>query len=95
MPVAPDVPAIAETVPGYSALLWYGVIAPANTPQPIVDRLNQALSKAVQSPEIRDKLAADFGIDATHSSPQEFSKFIRSDIEKWTRVVKTGNIKLD
>jgi tripartite-type tricarboxylate transporter receptor subunit TctC len=95
MKVAPDLPAIAEAVPGYSADLWYGVLAPAGTPAPVIERLNQALAKAVQLPEIRDRLAADFGIDAAHSSPQDFSKFIRADIDKWTRVVKNGNIKLE
>lgn len=95
MAVAPDLPAIAEVVPGYSAELWYGVWAPPGTPRAIVDRLNQAIARAVQSPEIRDRLAADFGIEATHSTPEEFAKFIGADIGKWKRVVANGNIKLD
>jgi tripartite-type tricarboxylate transporter receptor subunit TctC len=95
MAVAPDLPAMAEAVPGYSAELWYGMWAPLGTARPIVDRLNQALAKIVQLPDVRDKLAADFGIEATHSSPEDFAKFIAADIQKWIRVVKNGNIKLD
>jgi tripartite-type tricarboxylate transporter receptor subunit TctC len=92
---APDLPAIGEVVPGYSADLWYGVWAPAGTPRAVVDRLNGALGRIVQNPEVRARLAGENGIEPAHSTPEEFGKFIAAEIQKWTRVVKTGNIKLE
>lgn len=92
---APDLPVIGEVVPGYSADLWYGVWAPAGTPRTVIDQLNQALGRIVQLPDVRARLSGENGIEATHSTPEEFGKFIAAEIQKWTRVVKTGNIKLE
>jgi tripartite-type tricarboxylate transporter receptor subunit TctC len=91
--VAPDVPTIAEAgVPGYEAVQWYGVLAPAHTPKEIVTRLNRELTAMLHSTEIKDRFAADGG-DAAGNTPEEFGRFIRSETEKWARVAKTAGIK--
>ena len=92
---APDVPAIAEVVTGYSADLWYGVWAPAGTPRAVIDQLNQALGRFLRLPEVRARLTKEIGIEPLHSPPEEFGKFIAAEIRKWTLVVKTGNIRID
>lgn len=92
---APDLPAIGEQVPGYAADLWYGMWAPAGTPRPVIDRLNQSLGRILQLPDVRERLTADISIEPKHTAPEEFARFIAAEIQKWTQVVKTGNIKLD
>jgi tripartite-type tricarboxylate transporter receptor subunit TctC len=92
---APDVPAIGEVVPGYAADLWYGAWAPAGTPRAVIDRLNQALGRIVQSPEVKARLAGENGIEPAHSTPEEFGKFIAAEIQKWSSVVKAGNIRIE
>jgi tripartite-type tricarboxylate transporter receptor subunit TctC len=92
---APDLPAIGEVVPGYAADLWYGLWAPAGMPRAVIDRLNQALGRIVQSADVRTRLAGENGIDPAHSTPEEFGKFIAAEIRKWSGVVKAGNIKLE
>ncbi len=91
-PVLPDVPAIAETVPGYAANNWWGIVVPAGTPKPIVDRLYGAIQKALKAPD----LVAEFdreGATIEQMSPAQFSAFIKTEIDKWGRVVKEGGIK--
>lgn len=92
---APDLPAIGEQVPGYAADLWYGMWAPAGTPRPVIDRLNQSLGRILQLPDVRERLATDISIEPKHTAPEEFARFIAAEIQKWTQVVKAGNIKLD
>ena len=92
---APDVPALGEVVAGYSADLWYGAWAPASTPRAVIDRLNQALGRIVQNPDVRARLSGELGIEPAHSTSEEFGKFIAAEIQKWTGVVKAGNIKVD
>lgn len=89
----PDVPSIAEAgVAGYEATQWFGVLAPAGTPRPIIDRLNQEIVKLLRLPEIRDRLIAD-GTDPVGNTPEEFAAYIRSETDKWTRVIKAAGIK--
>jgi tripartite-type tricarboxylate transporter receptor subunit TctC len=91
--VIPDVPTIAEAgVPGYSAASWNGVLVPAGVPQPILRKLNADIIKVLQSAEVRERLAGD-GAESVGSSAQEFGAFIRSEIEKWAKVVKTANLR--
>ena len=92
--VMPDVPAIAEFVPGYAVSGWNGMWAPAGTPREIVARLNQALARILKQPEIQEKLRAD-SREPAHSTPEEFTGVIARDIATWSRVVKSGNIKLE
>ncbi len=91
--VLPDVPTIAEAgVPGYEATIWLGVMAPANTPKAIVDKLNAEINKATQKPEV--KAAWDKqGAVAMPMTPSEFDAYLRKDIEKWGKVVRDANLK--
>jgi tripartite-type tricarboxylate transporter receptor subunit TctC len=86
--VLPDVPtAIEAGVPGYEATIWLGLMAPAGTPKPIIDKLNAAVNEAVKRPDIV-KLWKDQGAAPMSMSPEEFDKFLRADIVKWAEVVK-------
>ena len=90
----PDIPAIAETLPGYEAIQWYGILAPAGTTRDIVGKLQAEIARILVLPEVRDRLAAD-GADAVGSRPDEFAAYIRAELAKWGKVVKTGSIKLE
>ncbi len=90
----PDVPAIAEALPGFAIVSWQGIFAPAGVPQPIVDRLSGEMIKAVNDPETKSKLVGQ-GIEPSGMSPAEFSAFQKAEIDKWARVIKAGNIKVD
>ncbi len=92
--VAPDVPAIAEIVPGYEATSWQGVVAPAGTPRVIVDRLYREVAKALQSPDINDRLAAE-GTVTGGIVPDAFASFIKSETAKWAKVVKVSGARAD
>jgi tripartite-type tricarboxylate transporter receptor subunit TctC len=93
--VLPNVPTMSEAgVPGYEATIWLGLMAPKGTPKPIVDQLNAAVSKIVGQPEIK-QLWSKQGAVPMVMSPEAFEKYARDDIEKWARVIKTANIKLD
>ena len=88
----PNVPPVAEAgVPGYEAMQWYGLLAPAGTPPPIVARLNAEALKALQSDEMKEKLAAD-GAQPVGTSAEEFAALIRSELDKWTRVARAADI---
>jgi tripartite-type tricarboxylate transporter receptor subunit TctC len=93
-PVMPDLPAVAEFVPGYAATTWFAMWAPAGTPKEIVARLNQSITRLAQHPDIAARLRAD-GMEPAPSSPDEFARFIGDEIAKWSKVVKAGNIKID
>jgi tripartite-type tricarboxylate transporter receptor subunit TctC len=90
----PDVPAIAETLPGFGIVSWQAIFAPAGVPQPVVDRLSAELIKAVKDPDTTAKLVAQ-GIEPGGMTPAELGAFQKSEVEKWARVIKAGNIKLD
>ena len=91
-PVLPDVPAVAETLPGYSAGPWYGVLAPAGTPPEIVARLNQEIVKILRSPEVKQNLSSE-GADPVGSTPAEFAALLRAETERWGKVVKAAGVK--
>lgn len=88
----PDLPAIAELVPGYSAIFWYGLGAPAGTPKEIVSLLNQEIARILKLSDIAARLRA-YDLEAAHSTPEEFSRRIAREIAMWSKVIKTGNIK--
>jgi tripartite-type tricarboxylate transporter receptor subunit TctC len=91
----PNVPTIAEAgVPGYEATNWWGIMAPAGTPQPIVDKLTGDLEAILKTEEVQ-KLFQKEGADADYLPPAEFGKFIANEIPKWTKVVKEANIKVE
>lgn len=93
--VMPDVPTLSEAgVPGYEATIWLGLMAPRGTPQPVIDRLNEAVSKIVGSPEVKQAWAKQ-GAAPMVMNPATFAKYLNDDIAKWAAVIKTANIKLD
>ena len=90
---APEIPTIAEAgVPGYEAVQWFGILAPAGTPRPVIERLHRESVRVLQSPDIRERLQAD-GADPVASSPEEFAAFLRSETVKWAKVVKAVGIQ--
>lgn len=90
----PDIPSIAETIPGYEVRPWYGVLVPAGTPRRIIDRLNREIAGIVRSRDVEERLTVDGG-EVVGESPEEFAKTITEEIAKWTRLVKEAGIKLD
>ena len=91
-PSAPDVPAIAETVPKFEARSWIGVLVPAGTPREIVNRLNSVFVKLVNTPEVREQLIAQ-GVDPETNTPDEFAVFLRNEVSRAAQVVKAAGIK--
>ncbi|MEK6242983.1 MAG: tripartite tricarboxylate transporter substrate binding protein [Pseudomonadota bacterium] len=91
---APEVPTFEEAgVPGYEAIGWFGVVAPANTPADIINRLNMEIAAALSVPEIRDRALAA-GAEPLTNTPQEFAAMIREETRKWAQVIRSANIKL-
>ena len=94
-PLQPEVPTIAEAgVPGYEMDSWLGIVAPTGTPSPVLDRLNAEFNRALVVPQVREKLAAQ-GLDVVGGSVADFSRTIRADYDRFTRVIKTAGIKAD
>ncbi|MBC5785232.1 tripartite tricarboxylate transporter substrate binding protein [Ramlibacter sp. USB13] len=94
-PELPDVPTIAEAgVPGYEATSWFGMFAPANTPAPVVAKLNAALVKVLSQPDVKKKLAEQ-GAEPYSEKPEQFAAFIRSETDKWSKVVKESGASAD
>ena len=91
--LTPDVPTVAEAgVPAYEATIWLGVMAPAGTPQPIVDKLNAEIAKVINRADVKENWAKQGAVPLV-MSPAEFDKYLRADIEKWARVVQKSGIK--
>ena len=90
----PDLPAVAEMLPGFEVVGWYGVIGPANLPGPIVARLHEEFAKVLSQPEVRERIVAD-GSEPIGSTPGEFRQFMLADLAKWAKVVKQSGAKLD
>jgi tripartite-type tricarboxylate transporter receptor subunit TctC len=89
-----DIPAVAETFPGFDAVSWHGVFAPAGTPKPIVERLNALVSEALSSPQVKQQLA-NVALEPFVASPDEFARFIRAETDKWSGVVRKSGAKVD
>jgi tripartite-type tricarboxylate transporter receptor subunit TctC len=93
--VMPEIPTVSEAgVPGYDAVIWLGIMAPAGTPQPIVDRLNAEIGKIASSPEVKADWAKQGAVPMV-MTPDQFSQYMRDDIEKWAKVVKVSGAKVD
>jgi tripartite-type tricarboxylate transporter receptor subunit TctC len=93
-PFAPELPPVADTLPGFELVSWYGVFAPANTPPEIVAKVSAAVAAVVKTPESAEKLAA-LGATPVGSTPKEFAAFVQSELVHWEKIVKPLNITLD
>jgi tripartite-type tricarboxylate transporter receptor subunit TctC len=92
-PLTPDLPTVAETVPGYEATIWLGVMAPKDTPQDVITFLNGAINKAIELPEVKEVWLKQGAIPLV-KTPAEFDAFLRKDIDKWAEVVKVSGAKV-
>ncbi len=90
--VLPDVPPIADALPGYEARGWNGILAPAGTPKPVIDRLHREIVKVARSPEFGQVLTGE-GATAVGNTPAEFDAVIRADVKKWAKIIKEAGIK--
>jgi tripartite-type tricarboxylate transporter receptor subunit TctC len=94
-PGAPDLPTMEEAgVPGYEVAGWYGMLAPAKTPRPIIDKLNKEIVRILHSPDVQGRLAAD-GSEAVGNTPEQFGAHIKSEVAKWQKVIKEADIRVD
>jgi len=92
----PDVPALAEQgFPGFSALAWWGIFAPAGVPKPILDRFHAELVKTLNQPDLRKQLSEQMGMDIQVSDPATLQKFTLAEMQRWGKVVKQHGIKAD
>jgi len=91
-PLAPELPAIAETFPGYETRIWYGLVAPANTPKEIVTKVHDVVTASLGKPDVKSKLAG-LGLEPAPLPPAEFAAFIKQEIAKWTREIREAGIQ--
>jgi tripartite-type tricarboxylate transporter receptor subunit TctC len=89
----PDVPTVADAVPGYESVGWFGLLAPPKTPPDIVRKLNEVIVAAMQTQEFRDHLAT-LGAEPRPQTPEEFGRYINADVAKWSKLVKDNNVQL-
>lgn len=90
----PDLPAVAEVLPGFEVVGWYGVIGPAGMPRPIVNRLHDEFVSVLNRPDVRERIVAD-GSEPAGTTPEEFRLFMLADLAKWAKLVKESGAKLD
>jgi tripartite-type tricarboxylate transporter receptor subunit TctC len=90
----PDLPTVAEFVPGFEASAWFGLAAPRNTPIGIVEKLNKEINAGLADPKLKARFA-DLGAAALGGSPAEFGQFIADETEKWGKVIRAANIEAD
>ncbi|HYG54327.1 MAG TPA: tripartite tricarboxylate transporter substrate binding protein [Burkholderiales bacterium] len=94
VPSMPDIPAVAEALPGFEVVGWYGVIGPAGMPQPIVARLHQELVRILNQPDVRERIVTD-GSEPMGMGPEDFRRFMQADMDKWAKLVKESGAKLN
>jgi tripartite-type tricarboxylate transporter receptor subunit TctC len=93
-PIFPDVPTIAETVPGYETNAWGGIVVPAGTSKAIVTKLNTEINKALQSPALKERYAS-IEAEPVGGTPEQFAAYVKKETAKWAEVVKKSGAKLD
>ncbi len=91
-PTAPDIPTVAETIPGFAAETWFGIVAPAGTPHDVLEKINAAARQALAAADTKQRLA-QLGMSNGSSTPEEFDAYIKSEIAKWSKVIKDANIQ--
>ena len=94
LPALPDVPTIGETIKGFGATPWYGVFAPAGTPRSVINQLNAAIAKALESKDAQERLAG-VGCEPYKSSPEQFAQLVRDDLPRWAKIVKESGATID
>lgn len=90
----PDLPPVADTVPGYEVLTWQGFVAPAGTPKPIIDRLHTEVIKALKDPEFVSRMRS-LGMELYGTTPEEFAQYIKTEHDKWAKVIKATGARID
>ena len=90
----PDIPAVSETIPNYEVRAWYGIVVPARTPKPIIDKINRDIAVAMQAPDVVQRFTSDGG-EIIGGTPASFAKLIREEIAMWTRVARQAQLTLD
>jgi tripartite-type tricarboxylate transporter receptor subunit TctC len=93
-PILPDVPSIAELVPGYEFTTWWALVAPAGTPAPAIKELNELVVKAVKSPEFRERMTKE-GAEAIGNTPEQLAAHLKSEVAKWSKLVRERGLKAD
>jgi tripartite-type tricarboxylate transporter receptor subunit TctC len=93
-PAAPDVPTMAEFIPGFEATTWFAMFAPANTPKHVIDKLNAEVLRVFKLPDVQERLKT-LGLDAVLSSPEELAKYQGTEITKWAKVIKESGAKAE
>jgi tripartite-type tricarboxylate transporter receptor subunit TctC len=93
-PQAPEIPSVAESLPGFDSVPWYGVLGPAGMPLPLVTKLNQEIARSLVAPDMRERFVSQ-GIDLQSSTPEQFSALIKSEVVKWRKVVRDSGAKVD
>ncbi len=94
-PLAPEIPTVAESgLPGFGFSVWIGVLAPAGTPKPIIDRLSTEINRIVTSPEVKEKFAKQ-GVEVAPTTPEKFQVYLKAEVERWGKVVREAGIKAD
>lgn len=93
-PTMPEIPTVAETLPGFETVIWYGLLAPAKTPRDIISRLHGEISKALGHDAVRQRLAAQ-GIEPGGIGPEQFAAIIKTDLARWQKVIRQGNIQAE
>jgi tripartite-type tricarboxylate transporter receptor subunit TctC len=92
--ILPEVPTVSEFLPGFEASNWFGVAAPKNTPPEIIEKLNREINAVLAEPDMKARLA-DLGAAPLAGSPDDFGRFIAAEAERWSKVIRTANIKID
>jgi tripartite-type tricarboxylate transporter receptor subunit TctC len=93
-PALPGVPAVADELPGYEVLQWWGLVAPAGTPAPVIAKVNADVASVLRSPDMQERLAT-LGAEAGGQPPAEFAKLINDEIPRWAQVVKAANVRAE
>jgi tripartite-type tricarboxylate transporter receptor subunit TctC len=92
--IFPNVPTVAETLPKFEAVTWFGILAPAGTPKPVIAKLNTEINKALKDPEVRKAIEKEGG-EVIGGTPEQFAELIKTEIAAWGAVVKSSGAKVD